>query len=133
MKYLNCLFLFAFTMFMTLDVFAQTPNTGDNIIKLTAPWTLPTQREDNSVLTKEEIGGVTFEYRLMTAGSNAPWTTIVLPNTATSIDLDLPKGNYEARANVFDSNGLYSNWAGLTFKIVNKPKAPTMQKIIFKQ
>lgn len=110
-------FAFIFAAFFVLVSNADAQNIGTSIFS----WNPPTQRENGETLKSEEIGGYVVAYRK--EGDNAFKEVIV--RNATEYAITVPFGNYEVKAQCFDTNGLYSNWSTTKkFTVKTAPKKP---------
>jgi hypothetical protein len=98
---------------------------------ITATWTNPTQREDNSPLPANQIGLTRVEYGTCNAGQTAIATKVgevtATGAATTTVATNVPAGTYCVRARTEDTGSLASAWtAVVTVTIpVAPPKPPT--------
>lgn len=109
-------------LFLSCVGYAQTAATSAS---LTLNWAAPTARENGVALAAAEIGGYELKYKLKTATTV---NTIVIPNaSARSFVLSgLPAGEYDVQIAVFDTDGLYSAFVPINYKLnLSPPKGVT--------
>lgn len=99
---------------------AQTTTVSTS--SLTLSWVPPVARENGNALIVSEIGGYEVRYRLV--GTNA-FNVVVVPGGASkSVTLSgLIGGEYDCQIAAFDTDGSYSNFVAINYKLnVSNPK-----------
>lgn len=97
------------------------PNPED-LPRVLFSWDLPTEREDGSALTPQEIQG--FKLYLSLAGDLVETANIEGPATSYEREIVSP-GAYTAQISTVDSDGVEGNKsAPIAFYVSEKPKAP---------
>lgn len=92
-------------------------NNESVLLTATVQWQIPSQREDGSVLTLNEIGGYEVAYRH--TSSDVFETVVVNDRSQNTMELtQLNAGEYEFIIAAFDSEGLYSDFSEPTFVVL---------------
>jgi hypothetical protein len=87
-------------------------------------WSAPTQRENGLALTLAEIGGYEIRYKLKAA---TVYNSVYLPNGAqqTFTLTAMPAGDYDIQIAAVDTDGLYSTFVAIAYKLnMSPPKQP---------
>jgi hypothetical protein len=85
-------------------------------------WDVPTLRENGDELLSTEIGGYEIVYKKT---SESVYKTIIInSNTVSTHEINgLPPAEYEFRAAVFDSDGLYSDFSDPVVAVLKADKS----------
>lgn len=123
---------FCVLFFLSCVADAQSAVTGTGSTSLQLSWILPVARENGVALTATEISGVELRYKLKTA---TEFNSVVLPgNTVRSYEVaGLAAGDYEFYIAVFDTDGLYSNFVSIAYKMNTSGPRPVTNLAVKRQ
>lgn len=113
-------------------VSAQTPGAAVVAPSLQFNWVPPIAREDGTALPVGEIGGYEFRYRLKGAST---FSYLVIDNSVAKsyVFTGLAAGDYEFQIAAFDTDGLYSNFVAISYRLTTAKPKPVTNASVKKQ